>query len=204
MQLLIDWAQAQPGGDLGIVVGSETSGQAIDRTYLAQDRHNIGQLITDLTTDTNAFDFSFDTDFTSGSAVTTMHLWYPMQGRRSTNLVFELGANIVELQWSVDGSLQANSVDVIGQGTGGVTPIGSAVDTGILSAYPLLETVQQQKSTGTIDVGTLTTQAQSYLNTVDFPVETLPMLMATVTPDLQPGVWSNGRLGQRRCPRWLP
>lgn len=192
VQDIITWAQAQPGGDLGIVIGDETSGQIIARTYLATERHNIGSLITDLAGDTNAFDFSFDTDFSTGSPITTLHLWYPMQGRTATDLVFELGSNISQLQWSVDGTLQANSVDIVGQGTSGVTPIGSAADTSALSAYPLLESVQQAKATGTIDVPTLTSEAQSYLNTVDAPVETLPMLMSLVRSDIQPGVWTMG------------
>lgn len=192
VQDLITWAQAQPGSLNVVVVGAETSGVLISRTYLATERHNIGALLTDLSTDVNAFDFSFDTDFSSGSPVTTLHLWYPMQGRRDTELVFELGANIDELQWSIDGTLQANAVDVVGQGDATLTPIGSAVDTSVLGAYPLLETVQQAKSTGTIDIPTLTSQAQSYLATVDAPVETLPMLMSQITSDIQPGVWTMG------------
>lgn len=192
VQDLITWAQAQPGSIDFIQVGSETSDTSIVRQYLAIDRHNIGALITDLSSDTFAFDFSFDTDVSSGAPVTSMHLWYPMQGRRSTTLVFELGTNISQVQWSIDGTLQANDVDMIGQGTSDVTPIGSASDTSALAAYPLLETVQQAKSVGTIDVATLTTEAQSYLATVDNPIETLPMLMSLVTPDLAPGVWSMG------------
>lgn len=192
VQDLITWAQAQPGGSLNIVVGAETSGQLITRTYFATDRHNIGSLLSDLAADTNAFDFSFDTNYSSGSAVTTLHLWFPMQGRTDTSLVFELGSNISELQWSVDGTLQANSVDIVGTGSGGVTPIGSAVDTSVLGSYPLLESVQQAKSTGTIDIPTLTAQASSYLATVDAPVETLPMLMARISADIQPGVWTMG------------
>lgn len=192
VQRLIDIAQAQPGGDIGVVVGSEASGVILFRDYFAIDRHNIGALITSLATDANGFDFSFDTDFSSGSPVTTLHLWYPMQGRRTTDLVFELGANISELQWSVDGTQQANSVDIVGTAGSGVTPIGSAVDTSVLGSYPLLESVQQATNTGTIDIPTLTTEAQSYLNTVDAPIETLPMLMSRVSSDLQPGVWTMG------------
>lgn len=191
-QDLITWAQTQGGSLDFIQVGSETSDTSIVRQYLATDRHNIGALLTDLATDQGGFDFSFDTDVSSGSPVTSLHLWYPMQGRRSTQLVFELGANISQLQWSLDSTLQANSVDMIGTAAAGVTPIGSAYDSSALSAYPLLESVQQATSTGTIDVPTLTTEAQSYLTTVDNPIETLPMLMALVRSDIQPGVWTMG------------
>lgn len=192
VQDLVTWAQAQPAGTLGIVVGAETSGALITRVYLATERHNIGALISDLASDVNGFDFSFDTDFSGGGPVTTLHLWYPMQGQRTSQIVFELGANIEQLQWSIDGTLQANSVDMIGQGTSDVTPIGSAADTSALSEYPLLESVQQAKSSGTIDVDDLTSQANSYLATVDDPIETLPNLTVLVRDDAQPGVWSMG------------
>lgn len=187
-------AQQQPGGNIGVNVSYvQTTGVLKDRrVYLATERHNVGQLITDLANDVNAFDFSFDTDFSSGVAVTTFNGWYPMQGRKDSGLIFELGANISKLAWNVDGTLQANSVDIIGTASDGDTPIGSAIDTSALSAYPLLETVQQAKNSGTIDVATLASQAQSYLGTVDSPVETLPMLTSLIRDDTQPGVWTMG------------
>jgi len=189
---VITWAQAQTGGNIGVVVGSETCSQLVSRTYLASERHNIGAILTDLSTAaTYGFDFSFDTDFSSGSAVTKMHLWYPSKGQTAikTDLVFDLEANIASIQHSIDGTSQANDVDFVGQGIGA---IASVSDTGALTAYPLLETVQQATSAGTVASTPLEAQATSYLAAVDNPIETLPGLTLRVRADAEPGDWTVG------------
>lgn len=192
VEQLVTWAQSQPGGDLGIVWTPKLCGVGRTVSYTASQRTNIGQAIQDLAAMANGFDFSFDTAWTATTPITVMNLWYPMQGRRTTGLVFELDSNIMQLTWSIDGTLQADSVDVVGSGTNTSTPIGSAIDTAQLDSYPLLEEVEQAKSATGATTTLLNAQAASLLSASKVPVETLPMMMSRVTPYLAPGMWTMG------------
>lgn len=191
-QDLINWAQQQPGGDIGIVVGDETSGVLTSQAYGSLTRPNIGTLIQTLASLPGGFDYSIDTDVSSGTPISSLHLWYPMQGRRDTGIVFRLGGrSITSLQQSIDGTEQANSVDFIGTGVDGLTPIASSQDTSVLDSYPLLETVQQGSQTDT-SLDDLQSEADSYLAAVDGPVLSLPGFTANVTKDFAPGDYSMG------------
>lgn len=192
-QALIEDAQAPLGAQLGIVTGdSEYGPNFVDITWQSVERTNVGQAILDVAESAAGFDFSFDTDVTSGTPVTSFRTWYPMQGRRNTGLVFELGANVTQLTEMVDGTVQANSVDVIGQGIDATTLIGSAIDTSQFTAYPLLETVQQSKSQTGSSQAVLDLEAQSWLAALTLPVDNLPNIAVRVTPDMAPGVWTMG------------
>lgn len=185
-QALIAWAQAQPGGNINVQIGTETSGVFTSQLYQAANRPNIGTLIKTLSQQVGGFDYSIDTDFSSGAPISTLHLWYPMQGRRDSELVLELGTNILTIQPQTDSTIQANSVDMVGSDGS----IGSDQDTSVLGAYPLLETVQQAPST--VVAGDLAGGATSYLAAVDMPVKTIQNLQAQVTSDFAPGVYSMG------------
>lgn len=137
---LIDYAQAQPGGSIGITTtDSNVSGRKRDRTYRGGEGHHVGVAIDQLAAVDDGFDFRYDSfRNSSGDIETAFRCTYPTLGR-STNHVFELGVNIIKFVAPNDGTMLANQVDGYGSGEGANQVIGTYTDTGALAAYPLLE-----------------------------------------------------------------
>lgn len=146
---VINNAQAQPGGNLGIVVGNELTTdldkslfKGITVTYHQYERKNVNDAITALSTAVGGFDFDITTawDTAGTTPVNTLHLYYPRKGRRIDGLVFN--HNVVgfsAITNSVDATAMANSVTVFGSGDSDNMMIASAADTSLLNRYPLLE-----------------------------------------------------------------
>jgi hypothetical protein len=198
-QLLSD-AAAQTGGDIGVTIGTETSGVLRDRNYEAWERKNLGEAIEQLAEVNNGFDFGIDARWgPTGDIIKEFRLFYPRRGRRfaSTGLVFEVGRNnLLSWDWPTDGTRYANRIINVGAGeaektlstvqtnAGQVTP---ASDGG--AGYPLIEQVLSN-----VDVtrqGTLTAQAQLALTTYSQPV-VVPTIV--VRSDIDPifGTYSMG------------
>jgi hypothetical protein len=151
---IINNAQAQPGGSLGITVGSELTtdngGTFVGRTitFHSYDRKNTAQAVEDLAKLENGFDFSIEVSWDSTGTIPQRQfvLYYPKRGRRIDTLVFNdniLGVSQVGV--TVDATVAANSVDIIGSGDGDAMLIASQADTSLLSRYPLLEGVYSAK-----------------------------------------------------------
>jgi hypothetical protein len=133
----------QPGGDVGIVVGTDTCGVDRDRTYWAYERKNIGDALAQLAAVDNGFEWAIDLAW-SGDAepvpTKTLNLSYPRRGRAvsATGLIFESGKNIVNYRLREDGTRSARSVDAIGGGDGSDMRISTATRTDLIDAgWPL-------------------------------------------------------------------
>lgn len=150
-QTLINYAQAQTGGDIGVTVGSEVSAILRDRTYWAYERKNLAEAVEQLSAVIDGFDFAIDVRYASGVPEKVLTLSYPRRGRIAgvTGHLFDLdrtGGNIVSYTWPEDGTTTANLVDSIGAGEGDAMLIGTAADTSQIDAgLPLLETVTTYK-----------------------------------------------------------
>lgn len=186
---LLAWSMARPGS-LQMALGSETSGALVSRQFFGYERRNIGQEIQTQAAEANGYDFSIDSAWSGNTIENTYRLYSPMRGRR-LDLVFELGVNISSLTEQVDGTTQTNDVEYMGAGTGAATLFGHAQDyTLVGSAYPVFESEYQDTSNSL--QWALDAEAKSLLADNVLPFESLPTLTATVTPNVQPGVWVEG------------
>ncbi len=188
-QDLLDWAQGETGGDIGMSIGTETSGVDRDRTYYDYERVNIAQAVEHLAAVENGFDFAVEVAYDSGGNITKTFLpSYPMRGR-DTTIVLELGTNMAGLSQEIDASSQANRIDGIGAGDGPTMLIVTSTDTSAVPPYPLLEDVVTYKDIS--GSATLTAHTDAAVAARALPVETLPTV-ARAGPDTGLGSFITG------------
>ena len=146
---LINNAQAVASGDIGVQVGTETSGVLIDRVYYDYELKNVWQAIKDLSNQDDGFDFNIRVQYDgiTNEPEKILVLGYPRTGDIDTGIgdtgtpVFMFPAgNMVEYQYPEDGSIIGNSLYVIGAGSNEGKLEAYAADTSKLAAgWPLLE-----------------------------------------------------------------
>ena len=139
---IIDYCQAVGGGDIGTVVSyTALSGVERDRTYLANEQHNVAEALTQLAQVDNGFDFSVDYTGSQASGLGhTLTLSYPRRGR-NTGVIFDTAKNVQLLNWKQDGLRIANSLTAVGSGDADNQLLAPTSDPGLLVSYPLLEDV---------------------------------------------------------------
>lgn len=139
---LITYAQAKPGGNIGVIVGAETSGILTDAYYYPWQVVKVGQAIMDLSAQDPGFDWAIDVAYDSTGVPTKTFHPAARRGRRftETGLVFEFPGTIASYDYPEDGSKMANSVTAQGQGAEANMLTSTAADTSLLDGgYPLLE-----------------------------------------------------------------
>jgi hypothetical protein len=144
---LLTQAQSAPSGNIGVQVGTETSGILLSRTYYSYEYKQVYQAIQDLAKQDDGFDFNIQVAYDgSGNPSKTLVLGYPRIGTlysssSATIPVFELPAsNIVNYQLSEDASVIANTVYAIGAGSNEGKLTQTATDsTNLSNGWPLLE-----------------------------------------------------------------
>ncbi|HEY9475490.1 MAG TPA: hypothetical protein VIS06_16785 [Mycobacteriales bacterium] len=149
---LVDYTQT-PGQTPTIdTSGVVASGQLRDRTWLAGERNNVGQLLEDLAATENGFSFRYDT-VRVGDALQARFITGPDVGRK-TPLVFEEGKNITTLSAQGDGTAVVTHVDGVGAGEGDAGLRTTQANAGLIGVYPLLDDVESHT-----DVSILSTLA---------------------------------------------
>lgn len=144
---LIDAAQAVPGGDVGVDTSTVgTSGQLRDRTYPHWERATVGERLEQLAAVQGGFSWAYRTVWDGDDLVTRLVLRPPTG--RATAHVFELGVNVDLLDYEVDASERADTVDAIGSGEAEDLLIRTAADPSLIGTYPLLERVISHTSVG--------------------------------------------------------
>lgn len=181
---LVNYAQAQLGGNIRVVVNAETCGVVRDQTYNAYDRTNLGQAGEDLAALQNGFDFAITSSYIGGVPTPTLNLSYPKRGTRTSH-VLDLGTNIEGVEWLIDATAQATLIDALGAGEGAAMLISTAVDTSLLATYPLLE--ETISHTDVTVPATLAAWAAAELAATRTPVETIPSLVAHPDNDISVG-----------------
>lgn len=188
---LIDWAQLQTGGNIGILTTDcVPTGVLRDRSYPAVERKNIGEAIEQLAAVDDGFDFRFESRWNAGTIQTRFLTSYPTTGHQS-DLVFEIGRQISGMTVSTDATSLVSHVDAVGATPeDGTEPIlGSASDTVRLASMPRLDDVIS--FTDVSVVGTLDDHAQTRLNRGKEPIN-LPSVRVQSTSDTPLGSWVVG------------
>ena len=189
---LVNYAQAQAGGNIGLLVPDTIGsvGPRRDRTYHHYERKNVGEAVEQLAAVQDGFDFAIELGYdASGDIVKTLDFDYPRRGRM-TSIVFELGTNIEGLTQEIDATRQANLVDGIGSGEGDQMLVATASDLTLVPPYPLLEEIITFKDVS--EVATMAAKAQSALAAHKTPLERLPTLLAHASPDVGVGTFITG------------
>jgi hypothetical protein len=145
---LINNAQAVASGDIGVIVGTETSGVLVDRVYYDYELKSVYGAIQDLSRQDDGFDFNIkvEYDMMTGLPKKTLILGYPRTGTvyssSSTTVpvfIFPAG-NMVEYEYPEDGFIAANKLYVLGAGSNEGKLKATATDASKLAAgWALLE-----------------------------------------------------------------
>jgi hypothetical protein len=135
---LVDHAQGIANGTIGITYSTADSGVTRDRTWMAYERHPIGEAIEQLAAVEGGFDWRYDHQWVGGVPTWVLGFTYPATGR-TTEHVFEIGTNCTFTDYEEDGSTICNLVDVFGSGTAAETVTATVHNTAMQGPYPILE-----------------------------------------------------------------
>lgn len=185
---LITTAQASPSGNLGVVIGSETSGVLRDRTYEGFELKDVLSALQQLAAVDNGFDFAIDVAYVAGVPTKSLRLNYPRRGQTAarTGWQWEFPGNIQSYTWPEDATTQAVRSWATGGGLGAGQLRASYTTTSSLDAgFPLLESKFAYGDV--VEPATLQAHATADAKAMSLPV-TIPTLM--VRPDVDPTIGS--------------
>lgn len=115
---LIDYAQAMPGGDIGITYDTAQHGVLRDRTYLRYDHARIGDLIDDLAAAEDGFEWRIASYRDStGRRVKNLELGHPVLRTGASDLVLTHPGPIVSYVWPTDATTLATGWQARGAST---------------------------------------------------------------------------------------
>jgi hypothetical protein len=197
VQTLVNQAQSATGGNIGVVVPTNTAGVTATKTYYSYELRSVLSAIQDLAKANNSFDFAITYAYDGGGTpVKTLSLGSPRLGTAysSSNLsapVFEFPAgNIIEYEYPEDGSQLANTIYAVGAGSNEGKLIATSSDsTKITAGWPLLETTGNYADIA--DTTLLGNLAAGQLKAVSTPPVTLKLV---VNPNIDP-VYGKYNLG---------
>jgi hypothetical protein len=183
---LIENAQAQPYGDVGIGYNSEgqtTSGVLVDRVYYDYELKTVFNAIQDLSRQQDGFDFHIDIEYDGITGLPSKYFntYFPKVGvtyspTDPSALVFNFPAgNIVEYQYPEDGSIVANTVYALGAGSneGRITSIAQDM-TKLSDGWALLE--DQANYSDVTDQTVLDNLATGQVVAMSYPPTTLTVV----------------------------
>jgi hypothetical protein len=190
-QTLVNNAQAVTGGNIGVIVGTNTSGVNISKVYYNYEYKTVYSALLDLSRSENGFDFNVLVAYDGGGVPRkTLNLSYPKSGTRysasnQTAPVFEFPAgNVVEYSYPEDGSIAANTIYANGPGYNEGKLNATATDaTKVPAGWPLLE--DSVNYSDVTDATLLQNLATAQVNAVSYPPTTVQLVApAYVNPVL--------------------
>lgn len=194
---LVNTMQTVPYGNVGIQVGSETSGVTISRVFYSYELKSVYSALLDLSRSNAGFDFNIQVAY-DGAGVPTkkLVLSYPYSGTRyssssPTAPVFEFPAgNVVEYSYPEDGSTAANVLYAVGAGSNEGKQIATATASDKLAdGWALLE---DSANYGDItDATLLSNLAVGQVQAVSYP----PTTMKIVAPPYVNPVLGSYKIG---------
>lgn len=133
---LINWHQTKTNGNMGFTRGSApASGFTRTIKWLGYERPFLGDAIREMAEDDDGFDWEID-------QFKAFNTYYKNKGTPRSDIVFELGKNVVGLSINVDAGNVANSWTGLGSGEGAAMCIAIASDATSQTAYGLLDGVE--------------------------------------------------------------
>jgi hypothetical protein len=149
-QTLVTQAQAVAYGNIGVIVGSETSGKTLTNFYPIFDYEHrpVFDAVRELSAQSlpYGYDFNIDVAYDGSNVPTkTLKLDYPQRGTvygptLATAPLLELPGQIVEYEYPEDGNTMSNVIYGYGAGSPPGTYQATAIDNSKLAAgFPLLE-----------------------------------------------------------------
>lgn len=188
---LMNNAQSAPYGNIGVIVGTETSGILVDRVYYSYELKGVYPAIQDLSRAEDGFDFNIAVSYDpiTEEPIKTLILGYPRTGTvydvndpQAFVFMFPAG-NIVEYEYPEDGSIAANTVYALGAGSNEGKLIATAQDgTKFADGWALLE--EQANYSDVIDPTLLAQLAVGQVNAVSYPPTTIKIVVpAYVVPE---------------------
>lgn len=124
--VLMAIAQSEAGTNLGMDVRYHPglSGKILDLTFNATERKQFGQIIEDLASTDDGFDFAISSEWVDSKPALHLDLYTPQQGT-VLETAWEVGTH-VNLAATWDESTSANRIDAIGATVNGHPLIGTA------------------------------------------------------------------------------
>jgi hypothetical protein len=199
-QSLITAAQAVTGGNIGVIVPSNTSGVIVNQQiYYNYELKTYFSAIADLAKATNGFDFNIKVAYDGGGNPTkTLQLGYPRLGNTysatsTTVPVFMIPAgNIVEYNYKEDGTKAANTIYLTGAGSNEGKLLVTGTDaTKLAAGWPLLE--DSVNYSNITDSNLLQNMATGQVSVVSYPPQTIQII---APPYLDP-VYGSYSLGDQ-------
>lgn len=180
---LIDYTQTTGQTPVISTTTVTASGQLRDRTWLASEKNNVGQLLEELASDEGGFNYRYDT-IRNGDLIEARFITTQPTGRKTT-LVFEVGKSITKLSATGDATQLATHVDGVGAGEGDSGVRTTQANAALIGVYPLLDTTVSK--TDVTVLSTLASYARQRLAVGKAPVK-LPT--ASVDPNVEPVIGS--------------
>ena len=190
VQSIVNTAQSATNGNIGVTVGTETSGVTINRTFYGYEYKTVFSAIQDLSRSSTGFDFNIYVYYDSnGNPAKLLRLGYPRYGRKyssssTTVPVFELPSNMAEYTWPEDGAIAANYLYTLGAGSNPGKLTYTAFDgSKIAAGWPLLE--EQANYSDVADLTLLTNLGNGQVAVISYPPTTIKIAWpATIDPIL--------------------
>ncbi len=130
-------AQSAPGANIGVTVGTETSGVLRSSTFQPWELKKIAEAVEEFASMDVGFDFAIDV---LPGLQKVLTLSYPRRGRTagSTGIAFVHGKNLLDYTCDEDGTRSARTFTAVGAGDGANMLISTATRTDLLDAgFPL-------------------------------------------------------------------
>ena len=176
---LIEWAQSQAHGDIGVIYNSDgqtTSGILVDRTYYYYEYKSVFNAIQDLSRQNDGFDFHIDVYYDPITKLPTkaFNTYYPRVGGANIPVWIFPAGNVVEYEYPEDGSLTANYIYALGAGSNEGKLIEFAQDTTkFVEGWALLEDVINYSDI--TDTNVLSGLAVAQVNAYAYPPTTIKL-----------------------------
>lgn len=167
---LIDYAQAQPGGDIGIEYGTEASGVVRDREFLQFDHHPVRELLDQLGSVEDGFEWRIAAyRETNGRRIKRLQLGHPVIRTGTSEIMLDHPGPVLAYAWPTDATRTAN----VWQSRGATDNTNQAAD-----SVPIMSTMY--RADDLLDAGWPRLDGSS-----DYPtVDTAPLLDAHARADL--------------------
>jgi len=198
VQQLVQAAQSVPYGNIGVVVGSETSGITQSRIYYSYELKSYFSAIQELSQVNQGFDFTIAVAYDGdGNPTKTLKLGYPRLGNTysstsATVPVFILPGNMVEYVFPEDGTKAANTLYATGAGSNEGKLIATAIDaTKTAAGWALLE--DSVNYSDIIDSTLLAGLATGQVNAVSYP----PQVIQIAVPAYVDPVYGSYNIGDQ-------